>query len=87
MIGGTGQQTEFLGKERVFCAIADALGSKVFCGYEKRRVIGAIENPYFQNLLSNQEHQCRVHVLSMQNLNAQVTQYNFFSWMIRFLRT
>ena len=67
-----------VGKERVFSAIADALGSKVFCGYDKRRVIGAIENPYFQNLLSYQEKECRVHVLSMQNLNAQVMQSVLF---------
>ncbi|CAG7833714.1 unnamed protein product [Allacma fusca] len=63
--------TYCIGKERVFCAVADSIGSKVFCEYEKRRVIKALENQYFIQLLCDKEENCQVHVLSMQKLNVK----------------
>jgi len=63
----------FVGKERVFITLGEALNIKVFCTSEKRRLIGEFENSKFTNMLTNIENDSNIHVLQMRSISPQVS--------------
>lgn len=62
----------FLGKERVCFTLAEAMRSKVFANYDKRKVINALNNSKFSGMLTSDENSCKIHVVSMFSLGAKV---------------
>ncbi|KAI9094297.1 hypothetical protein DFS34DRAFT_651984 [Phlyctochytrium arcticum] len=60
-----------IGKEKVFVAIAKALGTTIFTSSEKRRVLHALHDPELTGLLSTAPYDSAVHVVSMRGLKAE----------------
>lgn len=63
----------FLGKERVYFTLAEAIGSKVFGTYDKRKILNALGNKKFTSLLCAEEDAAQVHVVPMFSITAKVT--------------
>ncbi|CAL8074748.1 unnamed protein product [Orchesella dallaii] len=60
-----------IGKERVYFTLAEALGSKVFGNYDKRKILNALENSKFSSLLASDENNAKVHVVPMFSISAK----------------
>jgi len=62
----------FLGKERVFFSLAEAIETKVFCVPDKLKMLEALEIPKYSAYLSPSEVGSQIHVVPMRNLHLQV---------------
>ncbi|ODM91471.1 DNA cross-link repair 1A protein [Orchesella cincta] len=60
-----------IGKERVYFTLAEAIGSKVFGNYDKRKILNALENPKFSSLLASDENNAKIHVVPMFSISAK----------------
>ncbi|ODM90203.1 DNA cross-link repair 1A protein [Orchesella cincta] len=60
-----------LRKERVYFTLAEAIGSKVFGNYDKRKILNALENPKFSSLLASDENNAKIHVVPMFSISAK----------------
>ena len=67
--------TYTIGKERVFLALAEALGSKICVTKEKEAILGYLQWPELQSLLTTAPLTASVHVLPMRKLNVNVSMY------------
>ena len=65
--------TYTIGKERVFLALAEALGSKICVSKEKKSILNCLEWPELQSLLTTDPLTACVHVLPMKKLNPAVS--------------
>lgn len=61
-----------IGKERVFRAIAHALGSHVWAEQRKRRIFETFQDAELNSMLTTQRSQAQVHVVSMQDVRMDV---------------
>ncbi|KAI8604837.1 DNA repair metallo-beta-lactamase-domain-containing protein [Dissophora ornata] len=57
--------TYLIGKERVFMAIAKAIGSKVFVQHSKLQLLACLEDPELMSLLTSNPLEAQVHLLHM----------------------
>ena len=69
--------TYTIGKERVFLALAEALGSKICVTKEKERILSCLQWSALQSLLTTSPLTARVHVLPMKKLNVNVCVFDF----------
>ena len=67
--------TYTIGKERVFLALAEALGSKICVTKEKEAILGCLQWSELQSLLTTAPLTASVHVLPMRKLNVNVSMY------------
>ncbi len=61
--------TYTIGKERVFMAIAESLGCKVFVSREKKGVIECLEDERLSGMVTQVEDETNLHVVQMGKLN------------------
>ncbi|RKP24241.1 beta-lactamase-like protein [Syncephalis pseudoplumigaleata] len=61
--------TYLIGKERVFQAIANAIGSKIYVTEEKQRILACLEDERLASLITTEPSKANVHVVSMNQLN------------------
>ncbi|KAI8051291.1 DNA repair metallo-beta-lactamase-domain-containing protein [Syncephalis plumigaleata] len=61
--------TYLIGKERVFQAIANAIGSKIYVTEEKRRILNCLEDKALTSLLTTKPNEANVHIVAMNQLN------------------
>ena len=64
--------TYTIGKERVFLALAEALGSKICVTKQKERILRCLLWPRLESLLTTDPLSATVHVLPMKKLNIEV---------------
>ena len=64
--------TYTVGKERVFLALAEALGSRVCVTKEKEGILQCLQWPALEGLLTIAPLTAQVHVLPMKKLNLKV---------------
>ena len=79
--------TYTIGKEKVFLALAEALDSKICVTKEKERILGCLQWPALQSLLTTAPLTARVHVLPMKKLNVNVCVFSHFILMLHAMCT
>lgn len=57
-----------IGKEKVFLAVAEALGLKVWCSKSKREYFNCIQDPRLEAVLTDRQEEARLHVLPLKSL-------------------
>ncbi|KAI8335513.1 DNA repair metallo-beta-lactamase-domain-containing protein [Chlamydoabsidia padenii] len=63
--------TYSIGKEKVFCAIAKLLGSKIYVTQAKRSILRCQENKELENLLTLDQNEAQVHVLPLNHIKPE----------------
>eukprot|EP01137_Pigoraptor_chileana_P011125 Opistho-2@61522 len=63
--------TYVIGKERVFKAIADALGSKIYVDERKYRTLACLEWPELTRMLTRDENATRLHVVPLWDIGTK----------------
>ncbi|KZT51302.1 DRMBL-domain-containing protein [Calocera cornea HHB12733] len=63
--------TYSIGKERIVKAIAQALGSKIYCDARKRGLLMAQDDPELHSMLTSDPYTCQVHLLPLQNISVE----------------
>ncbi|XP_036355073.1 DNA cross-link repair 1A protein isoform X2 [Octopus sinensis] len=61
--------TYTIGKEKVFLALAEAIGSKIGVTQEKKKLLDCLQNLTMDKLLTLDLKSCSIHVVKMGNLN------------------
>ncbi|CAH1782855.1 unnamed protein product [Owenia fusiformis] len=61
--------TYTIGKERIFTAIAQSLGSKVCVTREKKTILDCLDDAQLKSLITLQFSEAKVHVIPMKQLN------------------
>lgn len=61
-----------VGKERLYLALAEALGSRICVTKEKEHVLKCLQWPALESLLTTSPLEASVHVLPMMKLNVKV---------------
>ncbi|XP_038070829.1 DNA cross-link repair 1A protein-like [Patiria miniata] len=63
--------TYTIGKEKIFIAIAKALGCKVFVAKDKKNILDCLEDNRLQSMLTLDKNASRLHVVTMATLTHQ----------------
>ncbi|XP_071793455.1 uncharacterized protein [Asterias amurensis] len=63
--------TYTIGKEKIFIAIAEALGCKIFITKDKKNILDCLENDRLQSMLTLDKCASRLHVVTMATLSHQ----------------
>ncbi|XP_022091755.1 DNA cross-link repair 1A protein-like [Acanthaster planci] len=63
--------TYTIGKEKIFIAIAEAVGCKVFVAKDKKNILDCLENSRLQSMLTLDKNATRLHVVTMATLTNQ----------------
>ncbi|SAL99016.1 hypothetical protein [Absidia glauca] len=63
--------TYSIGKEKVFCALAKLLGSKIFVTQAKRSILRCQENKELENLLTLDQNEAQVHVVPLNHIKPE----------------
>lgn len=63
----------FIGKEKVFLGIVEALNCKLWAHPDKRKILECINNPIINERLTNKQWEAQVHVCRMSDINMSVS--------------
>lgn len=65
------------GKEKVFGAVAEACNTRIWIESSKKRIYKCLNHADISSRMADKPTEARLHVLSMNNLTPEVSNYNF----------